>query len=143
MAKKKDDDFDLPVYDEEFPTDDEYSLQEIVGGTAPKDLNIFYAHQFVQDEEIVNEQTGSECHYRLGNKKVVPMTVVGTVYHLDNKVQSFLPLTEGTFGFTSYPYSGPKVVSAKMNGDLLTLTWDRKIKAGSSKVVVSYEYDAE
>jgi hypothetical protein len=143
MAKKKDDDFDLPVYDEEFPTDDEYSLQELAGGSAPRDLNIFYGHQFVQDEEVTNDQPGTECHYRLAHKKVVAMSVVGSVWHNGNKVQSFMPLTEETFGFTSYPYDGPKVVSAKMNRNLLALTWDRKIKAGSSKVVVSYEYDAD
>ena len=139
---KKDDDFDVPVYDEEFPTDDEYSLQEMAGGSAPKDLNIFYAHQYVQDEEITNTQTGSECHYRLVHKNVVNMSMVGTIYHNGNKVQTFMPLTENSLGFTSYPYDGPKVVSAKVNGNLLTLTWDRKIKAGSSKVIVSYEYDA-
>jgi hypothetical protein len=136
----KNDDIDLPVYNEEFPTDDEYSLQQ--GDRGSVRLDIFYSHQLVQNEEIVNQKDGIEHQYHFGKNKILDGSVTGTVYHNNNKIQSFIPAFK-EFAFTAYPYDGPKVVSAKMDNEkgVLTLVWDRKIKAGEGKVIVNYEYN--
>lgn len=106
--------------------------------------NPWYAYQFVMNEECkpYSASSGEFC-YAFLRSPIIPGTIIGTVYIGDREICKFT---------TPYDFKEPIDfvysenceirVTGKMNygKGKLFLTWDREVK--DTKVVVSYEYDA-
>jgi hypothetical protein len=83
-----------------FPTDDPYSLQQLASGDA--NLDIFYSHQFVQNETQTGAGGNVVQKYALQKTPILPGTLVGTVYQGTTAVQTFtVPSSGTTLSFTS------------------------------------------
>lgn len=125
-----------------FPGDDQYSLQQLASGDA--NLDIFYSHQFVQNETQTGAGGNVVQKYALQKTPILPGTMVGTVYQGTTAVQTFtLPSSGTTLQFTSI--GAPATVASSGVIDLttgvVTLVWSGD--PGSNKIVASYEYNLE
>lgn len=125
-----------------FPNDDAYSLQQLASGDA--NLDIFFSHQFVQNETQTGAGGNVVQKYALQKTPILSGTLVGTVYDGTTAVQTFTVASGSTtLSFTSI--GSPTVTASSGTIDLtngvLTLTWSED--PGSNKVVVSYEYNLE
>ena len=138
-----------------FPKDDEYSKVAGCCGDFPcncsTNLDIFYPHQFVRNEEVANAKNGIVCRHKLEHTPVLKNCTVGTVYY-DQIPLCIFHDKEGVLVFKElkakeqHPDKDfPSLVSGSIafEDGVISLTWDRKIDAGKSCVVTSYEYNLE
>lgn len=125
-----------------FPGDDANSLQQLADGTA--NLDVFYSHQFVQNETLNDPDGVAPTNVTLEHKPVIAGTVTGTVYDGDEVVNTFVVNAAGTVTATAVnSVSTNKVTGGTLNYSTgaLSLTWNSN--PGANKVVVSYEYNME
>lgn len=128
------------AHDEEgFPKDDANSIQQ---GSGTADLNFWYSHQFVQNEEVKAEISFTENRrYQLGHKHLLEGTLVGSVYANNQCVQTFVVNSEGEAKLTAVGSPTLYIVDLRTNhldGEI-DATWNAI--AGETRLVVSYEYD--
>jgi len=141
---------------EGFPKDDEHSIQAGCCGNFTCDctanLDIFYSHQYVQSEENANYGSGISCKHALEHTPVLPKTVIGTIYYNQVPLCTFHDKDDGSLLLSwlntkeQHPeIDFPELVSGEINytTGIVTLTWDRKIDAGKSRLVICYEYNLE
>jgi hypothetical protein len=125
-----------------FPGDDANSLQQLADGTA--NLDVFYSHQFVQNEVHAND-SANVVSATLEHVPVVAGTVTGTVYDGVTVVQTFVvPANSSNLSLTNVDVTGGAYVTAgtlSLADGALALTWTGS--SGGSKVVISYEYNME
>jgi hypothetical protein len=106
-------------------------------------LEMFYSLQYVPNEEIANVKSGVECFYKFDHDPV-PNTISGTIYYNDVPLCVFLSkLNDLEFQFIDTKEDLPTVLSGKVDSEGVIITWDRKIGAGKSCLVVRYEYSLE
>jgi hypothetical protein len=124
-----------------FPADDVNSLQQLADGTA--NLDVFYSHQFVQNETQVNAGGSTTTVVTLEKVPVISGTVTGVVYDGDVAVNNIVVGQNGTVTVTNIGSPVNKVTNGTLNltTGVLTLTWNND--PGENKVVVSYEYNME
>ena len=126
-----------------YPSDDSTSMGQLASGDA--NLEIYYSHQFVQNETSSTDPGGdtSAVYAPLEHTPILAGTMMGTVYDGSTAVQTFVVAESGTFSFTDigaptyYATSGTLDV---VTGEV-TLTWSGD--PGANHVVVSYEYNLE
>src|SRR5271156_2646784 len=84
-----------------FPGDDANTLMQLADGTA--NLDIFYTHQFVQNETTTVDSgvSVSSAYAPLEHTPILAGTVTGTIYDGSTAVQTFVVSSTGTFTFTS------------------------------------------
>jgi hypothetical protein len=129
-----------------FPSDDGTSLQQLASGDG--NLEIFYTHQFVQNETTSTDAGGdtTSVYAPLEHTPILAGTLTGTVYDDDvGAVATFVVSEAGTFTFTAIgsPTNNPQ--SSGSSIDLVTgemvIEWDND--PGANHAVVSYEYNLE
>lgn len=128
-----------------YPTDDATSLQQLASGDG--NLEIFYTHQFVQNEVSSTDVGGdtSSIYAPLEHTPVLAGTMTGTVYDGSTAIQTFVVAESGTFTFTDIGSPSPKAQASGSSLDLVTgelvLAWTAD--PGANHVVTSYEYNME
>ena len=127
-----------------FPTDDATSMQQLASGDA--NLDIFYTHQFVQNETQAHAGGGLapfNFNYQLEKSPVLAGTIVGNIYDGSTAIQSFVVSSASVFSFTDIGAPVTKVTagSINLNTGVMTLTWNADPAANS--VIASYEYNME
>lgn len=128
-----------------FPDDDQYTLGQGASGDAQ--LDIFYTHQFVQNETQSHAGGGVAPFiftYQLEKTPVLSGTVVGSIYDGSTLVQTFtIPSTGTSVSLTDVGSPSTKVSSGSINlsTGVLSLTWNAD--PGANSVIVSYEYNME
>lgn len=124
-----------------FPGDDAQSLQQLASGDG--NLDVFYTHQFVQNETQANAGGGTSLSYTVEKTPVLPGTMVGTINDGGTAIQTFVVSSAGTFTFTDIGSPSPKVTAGSLDSTTgkVTLTWSSD--PGANSVVVSYEYNME
>ncbi len=124
-----------------FPGDDANSLMQKADGTA--NLDIFYSHQFVQNETQTDAGGDVTSTFTLEHTPILAGTMTGTVYDGATAVYTFVVSASGTFTFTAIGSPSPTVSagSIDLTSGELTLTWSGDPSANS--VVVSYEANLE
>jgi hypothetical protein len=134
-----------------FPTDDATSLQQLMSGDA--NLNIFFTHQFVQNEVQTNAGGGTTLTYTLEKTPVIAGTVTGTIgTALNGDGQTFnIPQANATgalWALLNITSIGAQPASYVTAGTLdpvagvLTLTWAGSAVA-NNYVTMNYEYNLE
>jgi len=129
-----------------FPGDDANSLQQLADGTA--NLDVFYSHQFVQNEAHAFTLSGGTptTADTLEHVPVVAGTVTGTVYVGNNVVQTFVvPANSSNLSLTNVDITGGDYVASgtlSLADGALALAWQAG-STGTGKVVISYEYNME
>jgi hypothetical protein len=136
-----------------FPGDDANTLMQLADGTA--NLDIFYTHQFVQNEST-NVDAGLStvsAYSPLEHTPVLAGTVTGTVYVASTAVQTFVISSGGTFTFTAigspatYVNCGGSAsgtaTSASLNLTTGEVVWTWNLAAAANHAVLSYEYNME
>lgn len=127
-----------------YPTDDAASLQQLSSGDG--NLNIWYTHQFVQNETSSSDPGGDNLStFRpLEKTPVIPGTVTGTVYLAATAIQTFVVSSANVFTFTDIGTPARKAISGTLDTTTgeISLTWDGVV-AGANTVVCSYEYNME
>ncbi len=139
-----------------FPQDDEYTKQAGCCGDFPCDctanLNLWYPHQYVQNEENANVKSGIVCKYALDKSPLVKRCATGTIYYNQVPLYIFVDMgEEAGLKFSEQTESKswneifPKVTSGSIDYDsgVITLTWSANIPAGRSCLITSYEYSLE
>jgi len=127
-----------------FPSDDATSLQQLASGDA--NLEIFYTHQFVQNETTSTDAGGdvTSTFAPLEHTPILAGTLTGTIYDGTVAVQTFVVNEAGTFTLANVG-SAPSPAVTGGSIDLvtgeMTLTWDAD--PGANHAVVSYEYNME
>lgn len=128
-----------------YPTDDAVSLQQLASGDG--NLDIFYTHQFIQNEVSSTSAGGAALTYAyapLEHTPVLAGTMTGTVYDGSTAIQTFVVSESGTFTFTAI---GSEPTAHVDSGTLdlvtgeVTLTWASD--PGDNHFVASYEYNME
>ena len=126
-----------------FPGDDANSLQQLADGTA--NLDVFYSHQFVQNETHANG-ANPVTTASLEHIPVVAGTVTGTIYSGVTVVQTFVvPANSSNLSLANVDVGGGNYVTSgtlSLADGALALTWAGG-SAGGTKVVISYEYNME
>ena len=124
-----------------FPSDDALSLQQLASGNA--NLDIFFTHQFVQNETQSNAGGGTSLTYMLEKTPVLAGTITGTITDGGTDIQTFVVSQAGSFTFTDIGSPSPKVSggSIDLNTGVMTLTWGSD--PGSNSITVNYEYNLE
>ena len=131
-----------------FPGDDPNSLMQLASGDA--NLDIFYSHQFVQNETSSTDAGGAAAGHvsvyaPMEHTPILSGTMTGTVFRGATAVQTFVVDTAGTFTFTDI--GAPTIFctsgSLDLNTGEVTLTWNAGGDPGSNHMVVSYEYNLE
>jgi hypothetical protein len=129
-----------------FPGDDATSLQQLASGDG--NLEIFYTHQFVQNETSSTDVGGdtTSVYAPLEHTPVLAGTMTGTVYDGTVAIQTFVVAEDGTFTFTAIGTPpGGVAITAGSSLDVVTgeivLEWD--VDPGANHIVVSYEYNME
>jgi len=120
-----------------FPKDDEYSIHQ---GSGCVNLDYFYIHQFVQNEEVVLKEQASEFStFNLNRKHILAGSLTGTIYQItttdkadkegDELLAYFKADEHGDFKFYKKP-ADPDIpfVPSKTTLDLaegeVKLAWD-------------------
>jgi len=131
-----------------FPGDDANSLQQLASGDA--NLDIFYSHQFVQNETSSTDAGGTASGHvsvfaPLEHTPVLAGTMTGTLFRGATAVQTFVVASDGTYTFTDIGAPTIQAVSGTLdvNTGEMTLTWDTDGDPTANHVVVSYEYNLE
>jgi hypothetical protein len=126
-----------------FPGDDANSLQQRASGDA--NLNIFYSHQFVENETSSTDDGGDllSVYSPLEHTPVLAGTITGTVFQGATAVQNFVVDEAGSFTFTSIGTPVDFVTSATIDltSGLITMTWNNA--PGANNILISYEYNME
>lgn len=126
-----------------YPGDDANTLMQLADGTA--NLDIFYTHQFVQNETTTTDNGGdvTSTFAPLEHTPILAGTVTGTIYDGSTAVQTFVVSSAGTFTFTDIGNPATKAIAGSLNLNTgeLTLTWNGD--PGANHAVVSYEYNME
>lgn len=126
-----------------FPGDDVNSLMQKADGTA--NLDIFYSHQFVQNETQTDAGGDVTSNFTLEHTPILAGTMTGTIYDGATAIQTFSVSSSGSFTFADAvsPAAATKVTAGAItlsNGELV-LTWNAD--PGANSVVVSYEANLE
>lgn len=132
-----------------YPSDDAVSLQQLASGDG--NLDIFYTHQFIQNEVSTTNPGGSNnwvsTYGQLEHTPVLAGTLTGTVYDGSTAIQTFVVASNGTFTFTDIGTPAIKAQASGSSVDLntgeVTLQWNNGGDPGANHVVVSYEYNME
>lgn len=126
-----------------FPSDDPQSLQQRASGDG--NLDIFFTHQFVQNETQTNAGGGTLLTYNLEKTPVLAGTITGTVTDGSTDIQTFVVSESGTFTVSDIGAPTTKLNSSGHSIDLatgvMTLSWNGD--PGANSVTVSYEYNME
>lgn len=124
-----------------FPGDDANSLMQKADGTA--NLDIFYSHQFVQNERLVDAGGDTTSNFTLERGPILAGTITGTIYDGATAVYTFNFSAGGTFNKTEIGSPSPAVATGTIDltSGALTLTWDSD--PGANSVVMSYESNLE
>lgn len=128
-----------------FPTDDATSLQQLASGDA--NLDIFYTHQFVQNETQSHAGGGVApfvFNYTLEKTPVLAGTSVGTIYDGSTAIYTYtIPSTGTSLTLTAVGSPSPTVSSGSinLNTGVISLTWSAD--PGANSIVTSYEYNME
>jgi len=124
-----------------FPGDDANSLMQKADGTA--NLDIFYSHQFVQNERLVDAGGDTTSTFTLERGPILAGTITGTIYDGATAVYTFNFSAGGAFNKTEIGSPSPVVTngSIDLTSGELTLTWDGN--PGANSVVMSYESNLE
>lgn len=124
-----------------FPGDDANSLQQRASGDG--NLDIFYSHQFVQNETQQDAGGDTTSVVNLEHTPVLAGTMTGTVYDGSTAVQTFAVAQDGTFTFSDIgtPVNKATGGSLDVTTGEVELNWNND--PGANKVVVSYEYNME
>jgi hypothetical protein len=98
-----------------YPGDDANTLMQQADGTA--NLDIWYSHQFVQNEVTSTDNGGdtSATYAPLEKTPILAGTVTGTVYDGSTAVQTFVVSSAGTFTFTSIGSPSITVTAGSLN----------------------------
>jgi hypothetical protein len=126
-----------------FPADDVNTLMQLADGTA--NLDIFYTHQFVQNESTSTDNGGNvtSAYSPLEHTPILAGTITGTIYDGSLAVQTFVVSSTGTFTFSNIGSPATYVTAGSLNlttGELV-LTWNSA--PGPNHAVLSYEYNME
>ncbi len=126
-----------------YPTDDSTSLQQLASGDG--NLDIYYTHQFVQNETSSTDAGGdtNSVYAPLEHTPVLAGTLTGTVYDGSTAVQTFVVSEAGTFTFTDIGSPTNKGTAGTLDtvtGEV-SLTWNND--PGANHIVASYEYNLE
>lgn len=132
-----------------YPSDDAVALQQLASGDG--NLDIYYTHQFVQNESSSSNPGGSNnwvsTFAPLEHTPVLAGTLTGTVYRGSTAVQTFVVSSAGTFTFTDIGTPTIKAISAGSSVDLNTgevvVQWNSGGDPGTNRLVMSYEYNME
>lgn len=127
-----------------FPMDDCCSLGQLASGSYEDLQDIFYSHQFVQNDTTeADPGKGKETVHSFCRGKLLKGTVVGTIYRGSDCVQTFTVCHSGSVQLTDIGNQKVKAVGASMNHEdgKLVLHWNEK--PGSCHVVASYEYNMD
>lgn len=124
-----------------FPGDDANSLMQKADGTA--NLDIFYSHQFVQNERLADAGGDTTSTFTLERGPILAGTITGTIYDGATAVYTFNFSAGGTFNKTDIGTPSPTVSagSIDLTSGELTLTWSAD--PGANSVVMSYESNLE
>ncbi len=131
-----------------FPGDDVNTLQQLASGDG--NLDIFYSHQFVQNETSSTDPGGAasghvSVYAPLEHTPVLPGTLTGTIFDGSTAVQTFVVDTSGIFAFTTI--GAPAILvaggSLDVNSGEVNLTWNTSGDPGDNSMVASYEYNME
>jgi len=126
-----------------FPGDDALSLQQLASGDG--NLDIFYSHQFIQNETQTNAGGGVALAYTVEKTPLLAGTITGTAYDGGVAVGNFVFDETGTYTYTSNGLGGVQEPSIGGAVDLVTgvfsLTWDGD--PGANSIVANYEYNLE
>ena len=126
-----------------FPGDDANSLMQKADGTA--NLDIFYSHQFVQNETSSTDAGGdtTSVFSPLEHTPILAGTVTGTIYKGATAVQTFSVSSGGAFSFTAIgnPTDFVQAGTVNVTSGEITLTWNNA--PGANNLVLSYEANLE
>jgi hypothetical protein len=129
-----------------FPSDDSVSLQQLASGDG--NLDIFYTHQFIQNETSSTDIGGdtTSVFSPLEHTPLLPGTLTGTVFDGTLAKQTFTVDQAGAFTFTNIGSpAGVLAITAGSSVDLnsgeVVIEWDGD--PGTNHIVVSYEYNME
>lgn len=124
-----------------FPGDDALSLQQLASGDG--NLDIFFTHQFVQNESQTNAGGGVILTYNMEKTPVLAGTITGTITDGVTDIQTFVVDENSAFTFTSIGAPGTLVTAGSIDlvSGVMTLTWDGD--PGANSVTINYEYNLE
>lgn len=126
-----------------FPADDSTSLQQLASGDG--NLDIFYSHQFVQNEASTKDagDDTTSIYAPIEHTPVLAGTMTGTVYRASEAVATYVVAENGNFTFNELGSQDIMPVGGSV--DLVTgevnVTWDAA--PGVNHIVTSYEYNME
>lgn len=126
-----------------FPGDDANSLMQRADGTA--NLDIFYSHQFVQNESQTDAGGDVTSTFSLERTPILAGTVTGTIYDDSvGAIQTFNISASGVFNLVDI--GSPAAVRATvgtigLTNGVITLTWNSD--PGANHIVASYESNLE
>lgn len=129
-----------------YPNDDSTSLQQLASGDG--NLDIYYTHQFVQNETTSTDAGGDtqSVYAPLEHTPILAGTITGTLYNSTTAVQTFVVGENGTFTFTDI---GTPSVKGQASGSSVDLTTGEVViawtggNASSNYAIISYEYNME
>jgi len=129
-----------------FPSDDSVSLQQLASGDG--NLDIFYTHQFIQNETSSTDIGGdtTSVFSPLEHTPLLPGTLTGTVFDGTLAKQTFTVDQAGAFTFTNI--GSPAAPTALVAGSSLDLNSGEVVvewtgDPGTNHIVTSYEYNME
>jgi len=126
-----------------FPGDDANSLMQTASGDP--NLDIFYSHQFVQNESTSTDAGGdvTSVFSPLEHTPILAGTVTGTAFDGGVAVATFVIDESGTATITDIGTPAETVDAISLNNTTgeMTFTWSGD--PGSNNAVVSYEYNME
>jgi len=125
-----------------FPGDDANSLMQRADGTA--NLDIFYSHQFVQNENHTDAGGDVTSTFTLERTPILAGTVTGTIYDDSvGAIQTFNISASGVFNLVDIGTPSPKATAGTigLTNGVITLTWNSD--PGANHIVASYESNLE
>lgn len=125
-----------------FPTDDSLSLQQLASGDA--NLDVFFTHQFVQNETQSNAGGGLTLTYTLEKTPILAGTMTGTITDGATDIQTFVidenwNATISAIG--AEPAAHVDAITVDSVTGVVTMTWSQD--PGANSVTVNYEYNLE
>lgn len=105
-------------------------------------FDIFYPHQFVLNEEIVNARIGDVCDYTVGHTPLLKGCMTGTIHYNGFPLYTFtdnngeLVLAEVKNKNLCLPIVTSAVVDYETG--IITLTWNKKIDLGKSRILTCF-----
>lgn len=134
-----------PVDYSKFPGDEMSIAQgDPYGGCC--NLDIFYNHQFIENETLIGppqHRNGHNQNYAAEHSPILQGTMTGTVCYGDVAIQNFVADEVGKLTFSDIPtgLGAPKILEGKVDYimGLVMLKWN--CEPGDNSIIVSYEYD--